>query len=173
MNKNNKEASANKTDQNKATSKELSNQEAPAYIAIESAIGASLILASKSPNHKHIFLSELETTLFPSIVSKQFIIMRNKNHEPIAFVNWALVNEDVEKRMLGGVVKLRPNDWSCGNKIYIIDIISPFVANDVIIKQLSNEFFKDKEAKIIISKKDSKELQSKTIHDLFEQKAQD
>ncbi len=142
MNKNNKEVLENKSDQNKSPSKELSSQEAPPYIAIESAIGAALILASKSAEHKHIFLSELETTLFPSIVSRQFIIMRNKNHEPIAFVNWALVNEDVEKRILSGVVKLRPNEWSCGNKIYVIDIVSPFVAGDVIIKQLSSDILK-------------------------------
>jgi len=50
----------------------------------------------------------------------------------------------------------------------VIDIVSPFVAGDVIIKQLSSEYFKDKEAKIIISKKGSNKLESKTIHELFE-----
>ncbi len=59
----------------------------PNYVFMESAIGAMCLLAAKSDSHKHLFASDYEWLIFPAIKMRQFLILRNKKGEPIAFVS--------------------------------------------------------------------------------------
>lgn len=128
----------------------------PNYIAIESILGAACFLTSKSPNHKYIFAHEYESMIIPAIINNQFSLFRNEKNEPIAFISWAVVNNDVENRLLEGNAKLKPQDWKSGEKNYIIDVISPFVPTIKILKEFSQNQFKDKEISILKPNKDKK-----------------
>jgi cytolysin-activating lysine-acyltransferase len=128
----------------------------PNHIGMESALGAVCLLTTKSPAHRYLFSGDYEWMIIPPIVAKQFSIFRNKRSEPIAFISFASVNEEVEKRLLSGSVKLTPRDWTSGDKLYIIDIISPFVPIPEILNQLNDGQFKDKNIKILKPNKDKK-----------------
>ncbi len=126
-----------------------SNVNVPEHVAMESALGSALLLATKAPTHKYLFSHDFEWLIIPPIASRQFSLFRNKQNEPIAFVSWANVNADVESRLQSGILRLSPQDWNSGDKLYIIDIISPFVAVAEILKQLSNGQFKDQSVSIL------------------------
>ena len=139
----------------------------PQYLELESAVGAALLLSMKSTTHKHIFSHEFEWMIIPAIVSKQFIIFRNAKNEPIAFVSFASVNEGVEKRLLSGTLKLTPAEWRSGDKLYVIDVISPFSPPIEILRQLnSSGKIKSKEVRVLKPGKDGKGMKSELLSDL-------
>ena len=139
----------------------------PAHIGMESVLGAVCLLTTKSPSHRYLFSSEYEWMIIPPIAAKQFSLFRNDKKEPIAFVSWARVNDEIEKRLLDGALKLRSQDWTSGDKLYIIDIISPFIPIPEILKELNQGQFKDKGDKIKILKanKEKGGMQSVLLQD--------
>jgi cytolysin-activating lysine-acyltransferase len=141
----------------------------PAFISLESALGAVSMLAMKSANHKYLFVSDYEWLVMPPVALKQFVLFRTEKNEPIAFISWASINEDVEKRLLSGSIKLKPQEWNSGDKLYIIDMISPFGIGKEILKQLNEKMFKDKDVRIIRPKKDGKGIESKLLRDVIKE----
>ncbi|MDD2840399.1 MAG: toxin-activating lysine-acyltransferase [Rickettsiales bacterium] len=141
----------------------------PAFISLESALGAVSMLAMKSANHKYLFVSDYEWLVIPPVALKQFVLFRTEKNEPIAFISWASINEDVEKRLLSGSIKLKPQEWNSGDKFYIIDMISPFGIGKEILKQLNDKMFKDKDVRIIRPKKDGKGIESKLLKDVIKE----
>lgn len=139
----------------------------PQFIALESTIGAISLLAMKSQSHKYLFNSDLEWLVIPAIANKQFKLFRNNKNEPIAFISWANINENVESRLLEGSLKLQPQDWNNGNKKYVIDVISPFISPKEVLKELKNNHFKDEEIKIIKPKKDAKGFETVLLEEFL------
>ena len=92
------------------------------YLEVESAVGVALMLATKSEPHKYLFAHDFDWLIIPPIGLKQFKIFRDEKNYPIAFISWAKLNEECEKRILSGMKKLRPGDWKNGDNIWIIDI---------------------------------------------------
>lgn len=121
----------------------------PYHISMESAIGSVLLIATKSQSYKYLFSHDYEWMIIPPIAAGQYSLFRNKRNEPIAFVSFASVNEEVEKRIIAGSLKLSPADWTSGDKLYIIDVISPFIPVIDILKELNDGQFKDKNIKIL------------------------
>jgi cytolysin-activating lysine-acyltransferase len=139
----------------------------PQFIALESTLGAITILAMKSQSHKYLFTADLEWLIIPAVAQKQFVLFRNNKNEPIAFVTWANIDEEVEKRLISGSLKLQPKDWNGGNKKYIIDVISPFVSPKEILKEFKEKHFKEEEIRIIRPKKDGKALESVLLQEFL------
>lgn len=142
----------------------------PQFIALESTIGAISLLAIKSQSHKYLFISDLEWLVIPAVAQKQFTLIRNSKNEPIAFISWAKVSEDVEKRLLSGSIKLQPKDWNSGDKSYVIDVISPFAPIKEILKQLPETSFKKDQIKILRPKKEGKGFEGVLVKDMLSDK---
>lgn len=161
---------------NKETSKEVAksdvdnqkNVQIPQFLSLESTIGAISLLASRSQAHKHLFLSDLEWLVLPAIAQKQFTLFRSEKNEPVAFVSWAKINDEVEKRLLSGTIKLQPKDWNSGDKLYIVDIISPFANSKEILKKLQENQLKDKDVKILRPAKGKKGLEPVNVKEFLE-----
>ncbi|MBL6665278.1 MAG: toxin-activating lysine-acyltransferase [Rickettsiales bacterium] len=152
--------------------KKIENQEPtkiPQYLALESTLGVISLLASKSNAHKYLFLSDLEWLIIPPLTKKQFVVFRSKKNEPIAFVSWANVSEEVETRLLSGSTKLQPKDWDSGDKTYIMDVISPFAKSKDVLKELQEKHLKNKKAKILAPNKDKskKGFESKDLKEFL------
>lgn len=60
---------------NKSNSKQQ-ELKVPAFISVESTLGAISILCMKSSTHKHLFLSDYEWLILPAISTKQFVLFR-------------------------------------------------------------------------------------------------
>ncbi len=152
-------------DKNKEQVVKTANNNIPNHISVESAIGSVLLIATKSPTHKYLFSQDYEWMIIPPITAKQYSLFRNKRNEPIAFVSFASVSEEVEKRLLDGSLKLNPKEWVSGNKLYIIDIISHFIPVPDILKELSEGQFKDKDIKILKPNKGKKGMTGISLKD--------
>lgn len=167
-NKNNKHSTKNTDLQNTNTNDLDKNKiQIPQFIALESTLGAITILAMKSQSHKYLFTADLEWLVIPAVAQKQFVLFRNNKNEPIAFVTWANIDEEVEKRLISGSLKLQPKDWNGGNKKYIIDVISPFVSPKEVLKEFKEKHLKEEEIRIIRPKKDGKALESVLLQEFL------
>jgi cytolysin-activating lysine-acyltransferase len=152
--------------------KKESQVKIPNFILVESAIGIALMLATKSKNHQFLFASDFEWLILPAISLKQYKVFRSKKSEPIAFVTWAKVSEDVEKRLLNGHIKLAPKDWKSGDKLVLIDVIAPFGGSKEILKQLHDSEFKETTAHFLQRDADGKALVLKKLEDVLAEKTQ-
>lgn len=127
----------------------------PDFISMESCIGAVSMLAAKSTNHKHLFFSDLEWRFLPPIMLKQFKVFRSEKNIPMAFVSYARISEEIEKRILSGDLRLAPKDWNSGDRLWIIDVIDPLGGGTTaILKQLEENDFKGQNAKILKQNQD-------------------
>jgi cytolysin-activating lysine-acyltransferase len=104
-------------------------------------LGAATALMMESPAHQHMFLADMKWLLIPPLQLQQFRIFR-KGDVPIAYVSWAFLDEDTEKRVSNGQIKLRPDEWSKGESAWIIDLVAPFGGHDDILKALKKETLK-------------------------------
>lgn len=152
----NKQQSNNQSSSKASDDSKNKSLQLPQFIALESTVGAVVLLATKSQSHKYLFISDLEPLIFPPIMHKQFTLFRNNKNEPLAFISWAKVNEEVEKRLLSGVMKLKPQDWNSGDRIYIIDAITSLPSTKEFLKQLQENKFKDQKVNILKPKIDDK-----------------
>ncbi len=133
-----------KTTQEKAEEgNEQPSQEQMAKVvqAISASIGQITELMRQSRAHRHLFIADMEWLVIPPVMQRQFRIYR-QNQVPVAYVSWARVNEEVEARLKSGQVRLKPNEWNCGDRNWIIDIIAPTGKADEIIKDLRENQFK-------------------------------
>ncbi|MDK9723202.1 MAG: toxin-activating lysine-acyltransferase [Rhodospirillales bacterium] len=105
-------------------------------------LGDVVWLMSHSPGHKHLFISDMDWLVMPPVMHKQFRLFKDGD-KPFAFATWALLDEEAEKRVLSGQVRLRPTDWRSGKKLWLIDIVAPFGGQDGVLKQLKQTLFKD------------------------------
>jgi len=88
-------------------------------------MGQIVGLMARSPDHKHLFLADLEWRVLPPMLLRQCRVI-HKAGLPVAFVSWALLSEEVEKRFLATPeLRLKPEDWKSGDRPWIVDLIAP------------------------------------------------
>ena len=101
-----------------------------------------LWLLSQSPFHKHLFIADLEWFLLPPYQLKQFRVIR-QGDKPVGFISWAFVSDEVQERLMGGMVKLKPNEWMCGKNAWIISVVAPFGGGDEVVKKVRQQVLGD------------------------------
>jgi len=104
----------------------------------------------QSPAHKHMFVTDMEWLAIPAVISKQFRLYRTEK-PPWAFVSWAFLDVEAENRFKRGHRRLRPGDWQCGDRPWLIDVICPFGGAERIIKNVREAVFPGKTVKALIS----------------------
>ena len=142
---------------------------------LETILGAINWLTIHSPSHRHLFISDLEWSIIPPVMLKQFKLFKDQDNKTVAFASWARINQDVEDRILKtGNTKLAPGDWNCGDKIHLIDVLTPFGGNRNIITKLYETEFKDKnqEVSVVRPSRDGKGLEKVLLKDLIKEKSQ-
>jgi hypothetical protein len=82
----------------------------------------------------------------PPIILQQFRMFYAKDR-PIGVILWAFVNDEVEQRLLPGNARMRPQDWKCGDKPWIVEVVAPFGGTDEMLKDLKGKVFKDREVR--------------------------
>jgi cytolysin-activating lysine-acyltransferase len=141
---------------------------------LETVLGAINWLTIHSPQHRHLFISDLEWSIIPPVMLKQFKLFKDQDNKTVAFASWAKISQEVEERILKtGNTKLAPKDWNCGDIIHLIDVLTPFGGNRNIVTTLYETEFKDKqEVSIVRPKKDGKGLEKVSLKDLIEENKQ-
>ena len=112
---------------------------------VSAVLGEIVWLLTQSPQHKQaFFLGDLEWMAMPPILLQQFRMFYAKDR-PLGVILWAYVDEEVEQRLLSGNARMRPQDWKCGDKLWIVEVVAPFGGTDEMLKDLKAKVFKDRE----------------------------
>lgn len=107
------------------------------------AMGPVIMLYMQSSHRRFQFISDLEWLLLPPLVSGQCKLYMKKEY-PISFISWAFLDEAAEKRLFQNGGKLRPEDWKCGDRLWIIDIVAPFGGVDNMLRDIRKNEFPDR-----------------------------
>jgi cytolysin-activating lysine-acyltransferase len=88
-------------------------------------LGEAVSLMLPMAKYQEWRLADLKARVLPPIALRQCKIFRQKGF-PVAFVSWALVSEDIEKRLATKPeLPLMPREWRSGSRLCFIDIASP------------------------------------------------
>lgn len=88
------------------------------------AYGDLLFLAFRSPRHARMSVDQLRAYLEPPLLLGQFRLFR---FDGVArgMYTWAWLDAQAERRLITGQ-PLAPQDWTSGDRLWIIDIMAPY-----------------------------------------------
>ena len=79
----------------------------------------------------------------PPLLARQYRLFRDDKQQPIGLALWAKVGPEVEERLAGGGAnRMRPDDWSSGPLVWLIDLIAPFGRQDEMLNELKETALK-------------------------------
>lgn len=113
---------------------------APTQRTVAQVLGEIVWLFTQSPLHKTLFISDLEWAVMPAILLEQFRIFYGPS-APAAVALWASVSEETEARLEAGAHKLRPDEWKGGDRLWLIELVAPFGAQEEVLRDLSDSVF--------------------------------
>ena len=70
-----------------------------------------------------------------------------------------MLDDEAEARIINGSVKLAPNEWTRGDRFWIIDVIAPFGGIDDMMKDLKEKVFKNNVVKYIQADEDGRRIE--------------
>jgi len=115
---------------------------------VSQVLGEITWLLTQSPTHKQLFIGDLEWFCMPAILLEQFRIFYGPTPQtPAAVALWASVSEETEARLKAGAQKLRPDEWKNGDRLWLIELIAPFGAQDEVLRDLASSVFEGKSFK--------------------------
>ena len=92
---------------------------------LSTVLGEIIWLMTRSTNHRYYFITDLEWMVLQPVSLGQFRVFHGEEF-PVGVFFWAYVNEEVEKRLSEGIVRLSPDDWKSGDRLWLVDVIAPF-----------------------------------------------
>jgi cytolysin-activating lysine-acyltransferase len=127
------------------------------------AFGEIVTLLMRSPAEKHHSLADLEWLVVPAVARGQYALAEAQSKEtgataPVGAVLWALVSEEIDKRLsdLSVPVRLKPNEWRSGDIPWIIQVSGDMKILGGLIQQLSQKTFKNRQPKMRVRGADGK-----------------
>ena len=89
------------------------------------ALGRAVWLMTMSKAHRDLPIKEIEDRLITPIFLQQFKIY-SKGKQPVAFLSWAMVSDEVKVRVEAGERKLELKEWRSGKEVVVVECVSPF-----------------------------------------------
>ncbi len=151
----------------------LAGVQPTAGITQSDVLGQVMQLMLRSPQHRHLFLADLEWLILPPLALRQCRVIRQKE-QPVAFISWGWLSKETEKRLTNGGVganglRLQANEWNAraaggdsvnngrttgGDSVnsgrgnpWIIDIIAPYGGAEKLIAEVKKNVFKGEKVK--------------------------
>jgi len=87
---------------------------------VAAVFGEIVWLLSRSPKHRDLKLSDLETLVMPPLLLRQFKLFY-AGKQPVAVEFYAKVSPEVAARIDAGDRRLSPADWKSGEILRVID----------------------------------------------------
>lgn len=127
-------------------------------------LGAAVWLWMHSNTHQGAPLTALNTLLLPAIKTGQYLLAFEQG-QPVAYVAWAQLDEPRETAYLQDARRLTDNsDWSCGDRGWFTDYITPFGHTRQIRHILTHLLFPTGLFRSLYHKGDDKGLRVMTFH---------
>lgn len=99
-----------------------------------STLGQAVWLMTMSKDHKDLTIRTVEERVAPALLLRQFKLY-SKGKQPVAFLIWASVSDEVKARLEAGDKSLEMTDWRSGPNIVVVDCISPFNPPETFIEK--------------------------------------
>ena len=137
--------------------------------AIRESVAFSQMIAilSRSPQHKHYTLADIEWLVVPPLITGQFAIAERKTRQdgpsiPLGLVFWAAVSPEVDQRLsnLANPVRLHPGEWKSGDILWLIEGAGDPQAISTIINQFLEGPFKGSNLKLRTADEDGRPITS-------------
>ena len=115
------------------------NPAEPCARTVAHAFGEIVWLMSQSTTHKHFTIADLEWMVMPPLLLKQF---RSYQYgaTPAGVLLWAKLGAEAGAIMREPRLKLRPDQWSCGEDIWVVDVITAGAPSQLVQTGLLNDF---------------------------------
>lgn len=94
-----------------------------------SVMGQAVWLMTMSKVHRNLPIHTVESLISPAIFLRQFKLY-SKGKQPVAFLIWASVSEEVKARLDTGGELDGLGDWRSGSNVIIVDCISPLAPRE-------------------------------------------
>ena len=89
---------------------------------------------------ENTLISELEWRVLPALMLDQAKLYL-KDDAPIAFVSWARLSEAAAQRYRTAPHQLIMTDWTSGDQIWLIDVLTPFGGAQDVLRDLREKVF--------------------------------
>ena len=127
------------TSNNAVATQEITNETITSFSLAQrlQLIGSIAHLMINSPLHRQYKIADLTERFVPSLLHNQFRYYEVDGN-PIGFVNWAWLSEEVEQKFLSGTYVLDLDEWQGGDNLWFPEFIAPFGHARLIVKDLRN-----------------------------------
>lgn len=118
----------------------LAKKQAQKVISKIPLLGPVTWLMMQQSASRHTLVSELEWRVLPALMLDQAKLYL-KDEAPIAFVSWARLSDAAAQRYKAAPHQLTMTDWTSGDQIWLIDVLTPFGGAQDILKDLREKVF--------------------------------
>lgn len=94
-----------------------------------SVMGQAVWLMTMSKAHRDLPIRTVETLISPAVLLRQFKLY-SKGKQPVAFLIWASVTDEVKAKLDAGGQIENLEDWRGGPNLVIVDCISPLAPRE-------------------------------------------
>lgn len=108
-----------------------------------SALGVMAWLMKHSEYHRNWDLRAVNIDIVPPIVLGQYRIYCSAQSEPVGFVTWAYVGEEVKSALVANLRPMTWSDWNSGDLLLFNDFVAPFGHGREIVDDLRSNLFAD------------------------------
>ena len=137
-------------------SEEQLRQLAQQDLMVSATFARIVSIMMRSPQYKHLALTDLEWLVVPPLLLGQFAILDGKIDGaplpvPVAVALWANVSAEVDQRLstdLAAPMRLRPDEWRSGQILWLVDAVGDPNAIPHLMKQLQAGVFKERQLKM-------------------------
>ena len=110
-------------------------------------VGFALELLSKSKYHAQFLARDyLRNEVLPPLSMSNVKFYLCKDYSPSAMVTWAYVSEAVEAELHATGRTLYFDEWNCGDRVFINDLIAPYQNSRSVIHDIKNNLFPNSRA---------------------------
>lgn len=123
---------------------------------VAAAFGEIVSLLMRTPNYKHLMLSDLEWFVVPAVASGQFSLAEAQSKssgitQPMGVVLWARVSPEVDQRLhedLDQPIKLKPGDWTSGDSLWLIEAAGEARVIEALVKRMRETIWAGRTVKL-------------------------
>lgn len=128
-----------------------------------SVLGEMVWLYAASELHRRWPIAAINHWLMPAIAHRQYRIYR-RNRRPVGLVTWAQMSAEVETAYVRNTRSLQPQDWTSGDRNWVIDFIAPFGDARRIANDLRRNVFADEVGRFLRQRKGDDTLRIFYVH---------
>ena len=123
-----------------------------ARMNVNEILGQIVRLLMMSPQHRHMFVADMEHRIIPPLRLGQCRVLRMEGGRSTTYASWARVSDDVHARLEAGEHRLRPEDWNSGSHLWLIDVVAPPQAVPRVLAELQQRVFKGERVRTLMKK---------------------